>query len=179
MAYGSRAAAMEHPAQWLAILRMIVGLYFAKALLTKVTIVLVGGWMPVPETSTRWLAIMPELVAKQAGGNPVLWYRDFLLHTVLPHARLFAHLTAWGEVVAGVLLTLGLLTGAGALIGLVLVASYGLATQWMSPNQQGFHLVLFALMLAFVFARAGRTWGLDGVLARARPRSLLTRRPFA
>ena len=41
------------------------------------------------------------------------------------------------------------------------MTNYGLATQWMSPGQQGFHIVLFALMLAFFFARAGRTWGLD------------------
>jgi hypothetical protein len=48
----------------------------------------------------------------------------------------------------------------------------------MSPGQQGFHLVLFFLMLAFFFARAGRVWGLDAWLAR-RPNSFLSRRPFS
>jgi hypothetical protein len=61
----------------------------------------------------------------------------------------------------------------------VLVVAYGLAVQWMSPTQQGFHIVLFALMCAFFFARAGRRWGMDGSLARSRPKSVLTRRPFA
>ena len=65
------------------------------------------------------------------------------------------------------------------MVGLILVINYGLATQWMSPGQQGFHLVLFFLMVAFFFARAGRTWGLDGWLARRRPSSLLTRRPIS
>jgi uncharacterized membrane protein YphA (DoxX/SURF4 family) len=79
----------------------------------------------------------------------------------------------------GLGLTLGLLTGVASLVGLFLVTNYGLATQWMSPGQQGFHLVLFFLMLAFFFARAGRTWGLDAWLARAKPHSWLSRRPFS
>jgi hypothetical protein len=34
-------------------------------------------------------------------------------------------------------------------------------------------------MVTFFFARAGRTWGLDGWLARRKPGSLLTRRPIS
>jgi hypothetical protein len=49
----------------------------------------------------------------------------------------------------------------------------------MSPGQQGFHLVLFFLMLAFFFARAGKIWGLDAWLARRRPRSILAQRPIS
>ena len=179
MAYGQRSGGMDHPGQWLAILRIVVGLYFAKAVITKLTIVMLGGVIPLPETSPRWLSVMPTIVARQAAGNPIVWYHDFLVHTVLTHARLFAHLTAWGEVVTGLCLTLGFATGMGALVGLLLVTSYGLATQWMSSGQQGFHVVLFALMLAFFFARAGRIWGLDGIVARSRPRALLARRPFS
>jgi hypothetical protein len=82
-------------------------------------------------------------------------------------------------VAVGVFLTLGLFTGLGSLIGLVLALAYGLAVQWMSPTQQGFHIILFALMLAFFFARAGRRWGFDASLARSRPKSFLTRRPMA
>ena len=173
MAYGSRTVGMDHPAEWLALLRIVVGLYFAKALVTKVALT------PFPHTSARWLGTMPALVARQADGNPIGWYHDFLTNTVLPHARLFSHLTAWGEVTVGILLTLGLFTGLGSLVGMVLVVAYGLAVQWMSPTQQGFHIVLFGLMCAFFFARAGRRWGMDASLARSRPRSMLTRRPFA
>jgi thiosulfate dehydrogenase [quinone] large subunit len=118
---------------------------------------------------------MPKIVARQASG----FYKQFLEGTVLPNSSVFAQLTAWGETVVGLGLTLGLLTGLASLVGLFLVTNYGLATQWMSPGQQGFHLVLFFLMLAFFFARAGRTWGIDGWLARRKPNSLLTRRPFS
>lgn len=180
MAYRARPpVAMAHPAQWLAVLRIAVGLYFAKAVMTKMTFVLAGGVLPVPAVQDRWISVMPTIVGKQAAGNPVEFYKHFLEGTVLVHSSLFAHLTAWGEVITGLGLTLGLLTGAASLVGLVLVINYGLATQWMSPGQQGFHLLLFVLMLAFFFSRAGRTWGLDAWLATSKPKSPLVRRPFS
>lgn len=180
MAYRPRPpVSLVRPECWLVALRIAVGLYFVKSLVTKMSIVFVAGFIPVPMTSARWIEVMPKIVAKQASDNPILWYKHFLEQTVLPHSTLFAHLTAWGETAVGLGLTLGLLTGIAAIIGLFLVTNYGLATQWMSPGQQGFHLVLFVIMLACFFARAGRVWGLDGWLARTYPRSRLTRRPFS
>jgi uncharacterized membrane protein YphA (DoxX/SURF4 family) len=174
-----RSIDMTRPSQWLAVLRVVVGLYFAKALVTKMTVVLAGGVLPLPAVSDRWLGVMPKIVAKQASENPIAFYKHFLEQTVLTHSNLFAHLTAWGETVAGLGLTLGFCTGLAALVGLVLVTNYGLATQWMSSGQQGLHLVLFALMIAFFFARAGRRWGLDAVIAARRPTALLARRPIS
>jgi uncharacterized membrane protein YphA (DoxX/SURF4 family) len=171
--------AMTQPGKLLAFLRIVVGLYFVKSLITKMSIVLVGGFLPVPAVSERWIGVMPKIVAKQASENPIASYKQFLEGTVLAHPELFAQLTAWGETAVGLGLTLGLLTGVSSLIGLVLVTNYGLATQWMSPGQQGFHLVLFALMLSFFLARAGREWGLDAWIARRKPGSALTRRPFS
>jgi thiosulfate dehydrogenase [quinone] large subunit len=181
MAYDPRlvTVTMSHPAEWLAVLRIVLGLYFVKSLATKMSFVMLGGMLPVPAVSERWLTVMPKIVAKQASENPISFYKQFLEGTVLTHSSTFAQLTAWGETVVGIGLTLGLLTGLASLVGLFLVVNYGLATQWMSPGQQGFHLVLFFLMVAFFFARAGRTWGLDGWLARRNPQSLLARRPLS
>jgi thiosulfate dehydrogenase [quinone] large subunit len=170
---------MTRSAEWLAVLRIVVGLYFVKSLVTKMSFVLVGGVIPVPAVSERWLNVMPKIVARQASDNPLGFYKQFLDGTVLTHSSMFAQLTAWGETVVGLGLTLGLLTGLASLVGLILVTNYGLATQWMSPGQQGFHLVLLFLMLAFFFARAGRTWGLDAWLARRKPQVWLSRRPFS
>ncbi len=181
MSYPARpkTISMNHPAEWLALLRIVVGLYFVKSLVTKMSLVMLGGLVPMPAVSARWLEVMPKIVTKQASENPIAFYKQFLEATVLPNSSLFAHLTAWGETVVGIGLTLGLLTGLASLVGLVLVINYGLATQWMSPGQQGFHLVLFFLMLAFFFARAGRIWGVDAWLARRRPHSLVARRPLS
>lgn len=170
---------MSHPAKWLAVLRIIVGLYFVKSLVTKMSVVMLGGILPVPMVSGRWLEVMPKIVTRQASENPILFYKQFLETTVLPNSNMFAQMTAWGETAVGIGLTLGLLTGVASIVGLILVVNYGLATQWMSPGQQGFHLVLFFLMVAFFFARAGRTWGVDAWLARRKSRSLLSRRPFS
>jgi uncharacterized membrane protein YphA (DoxX/SURF4 family) len=169
----------SHAAEWLAVLRVAVGLYFVKTLVTKMSIMLAGGVLPVPAVSERWLTTMPKIVAKQASENPIAFYKQFLEEVVLKHSDVFAHLTAWGETVAGLGLTLGFCTGLASLVGLALVTNYGLATQWMSPGQQGFHLLLFTLMLAFFFSRAGRRWGLDGLIAERRPGSWLTRRPVS
>jgi uncharacterized membrane protein YphA (DoxX/SURF4 family) len=168
-----------HPAEWIAVLRIVVGLFFAKAIWTKMAIVMAGGIIPVPSASPRWLATMPKLVARQAAGNPMLWYKDFLETSVLPHSELFAHLTAWGEVIVGVGLALGLCTGLMSLLGLWLVLNYGLAAAWMTPNGFGFHLMLFAILTACFFSRAGRRWGLDRRIAERRPGSILARRPIS
>lgn len=174
-----RPVGLSHAVEWLAVLRVAVGLYFVKTLVTKMSIALAGGVLPVPAVSDRWLATMPKIVAKQASENPIAFYKQFLEDVVLKHSDVFAHLTAWGETVAGLGLTLGFCTGLASLVGLALVTNYGLATQWMSPGQQGFHLLLFTLMLAFFFSRAGRRWGLDGLIAERRPGSWLTRRPVS
>jgi uncharacterized membrane protein YphA (DoxX/SURF4 family) len=180
MAYLPRpVVSMSHPDRWLAVLRIVVGLYFAKAFVTKLGIVMVGGVIPLPGATDRWITTMPKIVSKQAADNPILFYKQFLENTVLTHPETFAHLTALGETITGLGLTFGLFTGIASLVGLLLVTNYGLATQWMSAGQQGFHIVLFALMITFFAARAGRTWGLDARLWTARPKSIFARRPFS
>src|SRR6476659_8585788 len=95
-------AGARRPAEWLAILRIVVGLYFVKSLVTKMTVVLLGGIVPFPAVSDRWIAVMPKIVAKQASENPLSFYKNFLEGVVLPNSNLFAHLTAWGETVTGI-----------------------------------------------------------------------------
>lgn len=166
---------MREPDKWLAVLRIVVGLWFLKSILTKITIALAWGVLPVPAASDRWITTMPRLITQYAAANPFPSYRSFLLSTVVPHARLFATLTGIGEVVIGIGLTFGLFTVLTAAIGLVQVVFYGLAVQHMSPGQQGFHILLFVCMVAFIAARAGRTWGADGSLRGRHARSALGR----
>ena len=152
-------------ARALAILRIWVGLWFAKAIVTKLGFGLLGF---LPGASARWIETMPKIIGRQMAENPIGWYKAFVESTVLPNATAFAHLTALGESIAGLFLVLGLFTGAGSLIALLLVLNYGLATWHMSPASQGFHYTLAAVMVALFIGRAGMTWGLDGVLADQR-----------
>ena len=165
---------MRSPKAWIAVLRVVVGAWFLKAVWTKLVVEFLWGNAPYLAVSPRFLAFHPKRVAEFAAGNPIGWYREFLEGVVLPNSRLFATLQAFAEAAVGLGLVLGLLTGLTALVGLFLSLNYGLASQWMSFGQQGFHVLLVTSMVVFLGARAGRAWGLDGwILARRDARAPL------
>ena len=152
---------------------MVVGVWFAKSILTKLGFTLAGGFLPLPVASTRWQMVMPKLIAKYATDNPFPWYKSFLLDTVIPNSHVFATLTALGEIGVGLSLLLGLFTPLGAFFGLLQVVFYGMAVQQQSSGQQGFHVMLGLLMLTFLFTHAGRRWGTDARLRERWPSSRL------
>jgi thiosulfate dehydrogenase [quinone] large subunit len=157
---------MIRPDFWIVLLRIVVGGWFLKAAWTKIAVAWLGGIVPYPAVSSRFLGFHPKRVAEFAASNPIAWYKDFLEQTVLPSAHVFARLQAYGEVAVGLGLVLGLLVGLASLVGLFLSLNFALATQWMSFGQQGFHLLLVTSMLVFLGTRAGRVWGVDGLLLR-------------
>jgi uncharacterized membrane protein YphA (DoxX/SURF4 family) len=162
-----------HPDRWLVLLRVVVGVWFVKAVWTKFTLAYLWDTIPYPTVSPRFVAFHPKRVAEFAAGNPVEWYKEFLERTVLPNSSVFATLQTWGEAAVGIGLILGFLTGLTALVGLFLSLNYGFASQWMSFGQQGFHVMLVTSMIMFLFARAGRTWGFDGLILRSSGRRWL------
>jgi len=172
------ATPMRSPERWLAVLRIAVGLWFAKALFTKLSVSLLWGFLPVPTASDRWIHVMPILVGKYAEGNPVAFFREFMQDTVIPNSPLFAQLTAFGEAAVGLGLVFGCLTALASGVGLFLVLNYGLAVQWQGAAQQGFHYMLLISLAVILGARAGRTWGVDGWVRTRRPGSWLARLPL-
>jgi len=101
------------------------------------------------------------------------FYQEFIRAVVLPNARLFASLVSVGECLVGFLLVLGLCTRLAAVGALLLVVNYMLAKgAWFwtpSSNDAAFSLIAIALLIG----AAGRTLGVDTVLARRWPRSPL------
>lgn len=174
---GTRPA-MRAPECWLAALRIAIGAWFAKALFTKLSVVLLWGFLPVPAASERWVHILPILLTKYAEGNPVTFFKDFLINTVIPHSALFAQLTALGEAVVGLGLVLGCCTTLASALGLFLVFNYCLAVQWQGPAQQGFHYVLVVTLVVILATAAGRCFGVDGWVRKRYPNSLFARLPF-
>jgi thiosulfate dehydrogenase (quinone) large subunit len=166
----SPTSALRSPERWLAVLRIAIGLWFAKALLTKVSVTLLWGFVPVPTASERWMHVMPVLIDKYAEGNPLGWFKDFLQQTVLHHPRVFAQLTALGEAAVGLGLVFGFFTTLAAVAGLFLVLNYFLAVQWQGSAQQGFHYVLAVTLIVILATRAGQWWGVDGWLGARRAR---------
>jgi thiosulfate dehydrogenase [quinone] large subunit len=102
-----------------------------------------------------------------------LFYREFLQEVVLPNARLFAALVIWGELLVGVLLILGLLTRLSAAVALLLALNCMLAKGAWPWTPSSNDAAFAAISLALIIGAAGRTFGLDAVLARRWPRSAL------
>lgn len=160
---------MRRADRWLAVIRIVTGLWFAKGLLSKFT------WTPFPAVSERWIAFLPERLNEYVQAGPPEWYREFLVGTAIPNIKLFAQLTAIGEVLVGLGLLLGFLTVLTSIGGLFLIGNYFFASLGMGFNQEGFHVLLITVLLAFIGARAGRTWGLDRGIVRRNPRSKAAR----
>ena len=100
---------------------------------------------------------------------PALW--KSIMATMASHASIAAPLQGFTEISLGVLLLLGLFTRPVAFVAFGLLASLWiseLGTSWI------WELLVSALAaLALVVGQAGRTWGIDAILARRNPSSLL------
>ncbi len=155
---------MSHPERWLAVLRIATGVWFIKAITTKW--LLLGGVLPVPMASQRWIETLPRIVEGYVKSNPLVWAQDFLQQIVIPNAGLFAHLTAIGEGFVGIGLTFGLLTRTSAVGGLFLLVTYEFAAIGQAFPRHGLRLFLIVAVVAFFFSRAGMVWGLDARLSR-------------
>jgi thiosulfate dehydrogenase [quinone] large subunit len=97
-------------------------------------------------------------LTKTSGQHPDVqpWYAWFLRSVVLPHAAIWSRLVAWGEVLVGVALVLGIFTGIAAFFGSFLNVNYLLAGT-VSTNP-----ILFAIATWLVLAwKTAGWWGLD------------------
>lgn len=100
---------------------------------------------------------MKGALAKAEEGKDVAgWYASFLETAVLPNAKIFSYMVAYGEVLVGLGLILGLLTGIAAFFGGVMNASF-LFAGTVSTNP-----LLFILATWLVLAWKVAGWyGLD------------------
>ena len=96
------------------------------------------------------------------------FYRHFVSSLVIPHARLFAGLVIAGELAAGISLLLGFGTRLGAAVAMFLFVNYMLAKgRWFwSPDSQD--AAVFFEALVVLLGSAGRTLGVDALLASRR-----------
>lgn len=125
---------------------------------------LIAGWMKVTNPSWNQGAIQGFVMGalkKTAGEHPDVtsWYAYFLTHTVLPNASVFAYLVAYGEVLVGIGLILGIFTGIAAFFGFFMNANYLLAGT-VSSNP-----ILLLLQIPLILAwRVAGHFGLDRFL---------------
>lgn len=107
------------------------------------------------------------------------FYKVFLAQVVLPRAELFAFVVAWGELLLGVALVLGLWVRLAAVGGALHMLSLTLAT-WNAPGAgaplwryvaaQLDHIPLLLLFAIFIAARSSEVWSLEAVWRRRKTR---------
>ena len=97
-------------------------------------------------------------IAKTGGAHPDVqgWYASFLTHAVLPHMVAWSYLVTYGEVLVGVALIVGFLTGISVLFGMFMNLNYLLAgTVSINP-------ILFTISIGIILAwRVSGYIGLD------------------
>jgi thiosulfate dehydrogenase [quinone] large subunit len=93
-----------------------------------------------------------------AGKHPEVlgWYAALIRHDLLPNAEAFSYLVAFGEVLVGLALILGIATRFAAAMGLLMNVSYLLG----GANGVGPLMVLIEMSLLLVGATAG-SYGVD------------------
>lgn len=153
---------IQYADRGVAVLRIVVGFWYLYAGYRHL------AWTPLPWTAPGWARIAPKIIAGDAQGHPIGFYKKFLEEIVVPNADLFVGLASLGEFLVGLSLTFGIASRLGALGGLFLALVYGLMTIG-DISSQGFHLVLITSMVIFLVTGPGRLWGVDSILASLRP----------
>jgi putative oxidoreductase len=103
----------------------------------------------------------------KASHSPAAW--KAIMGLAASHAAMAAPLQAMTEISLGILLVLGLLTRPAGVVAFLYLASLWVSewgTAWIWEL-----LVPVLASLALAVGRAGRTWGIDALLAQRRPSS--------
>jgi uncharacterized membrane protein YphA (DoxX/SURF4 family) len=113
----------------------------------------------------------PDYLSTPAKGHS--FYQAFVQQLVLPNASVFVALVTWSGLLVGVCLILGLLTRLAAAFALALSVNDMLAKGAWFWTPSSSDAACVAIALALLIGAAGRTFGVDGLLARRWPRSPL------
>ena len=129
---------------------------------------LVAAWAKVSDMEA-WAARFDNVLTSPPF-NPQSFYLGFFQNVVLPNAELFAYLTAYGELLVGLALLLGLCTRLASVGAMLLLANYLFAKGlpfWISSSNDA---PMFFIALVLLLGAAGRSFGLDHFLAKRWPR---------
>jgi thiosulfate dehydrogenase [quinone] large subunit len=145
----------------IAVLWLVVRLYVGYEWLVAGWEKLTGGWISGPTAGKGVAGFAMGALKLSAGAHPAVqgWYATFLQHVVIPNALLFSYLVTFGEILVGLGLIVGALTGVAAFFGVVMNMNYLLAgTVSINPI-----LGVLGLLLILAWRVAGY-YGLDSYL---------------
>ena len=140
--------------EWLAILRIGVGLWWLESVRHKdLRDFLSGGAMNWVESLTV--------------DHPIPPFANMIRSMSLASERrrlVTSRLVVLGEFSVGVSLTLGLLTPVGAIVGMFLNLNYLLLAGLRDQGEQGQNIMMILTEVVIFFTAAGTTWGIDAAL---------------
>ena len=149
-------------ARALAFLRMVTGAWLFAAGAGKMTIYRIGGVLPLPVTALQWQVDFPTRLAVWLSQHPDGVLAAIVRDLLLPRGALVAGVVAWSQLLAGVLLVLGLRTRFAAALSAVVALALTVSAGWRDPNAARLYAMLGALSIALFIGGAGDTLGLDG-----------------
>jgi thiosulfate dehydrogenase [quinone] large subunit len=146
--------------QWLALLRIAIGLWWIKSVLHKP----LRSFLD--ESMVSWTLSL-------ADNHPVPAYGKIIRRTIEPNASWFPYLMIAGEAAVGIGLTLGFLTPVSLLVAIFLNLNYlalaGVRPKDRSVNaayqcEQGQNITMIASEVVLFMMAAGSVWSLDSLL---------------
>lgn len=147
---------------WL-ILRLYLGYTWLTAGIGKVTS---DAWTG-ENAGSALKGFMGGAISLAEKGDVASWYAWFLENLVIKNAVVFSYMVAWGEVLIGLGLIVGLLTGIAAFFGAMMNMSFLLAGT-VSSNPVMFVIAMFLIMAwkvagwhgldRFALPRLGTPW---------------------
>ena len=120
-----------------------------------------GSWIVGPHIGGALKGFVSGAVAQANGPYPAVqgWYASFLQSVVLPNAAVFAYLVTFGEVLIGLGLIFGALTGIAAFFGLFMNLNF------MMAGAVSINPIIGTLALLIVLAwRVAGFYGIDRYL---------------
>lgn len=142
-------------------LRIYLGVIFAFAVYPKL------------RAGPAFAAMLNGFLTRVGLQNAHPFYQRILTTVIIPHLSAFAVLDVIAEVAVAIALITGTGTRLAAAIAMFLVTNYMLAKGlwWWNPSSNDGAFFMIALVLAI--CAAGRVFGVDSLLARRWPRSIL------
>jgi uncharacterized membrane protein YphA (DoxX/SURF4 family) len=141
-------------------------------------------------SSPRWLFVLPRVYLgisflfsdhgnarpnelagflKFALKNGYGWYQNLLNSVVVPHSLTFGTFVVIAEIYIGIALVLGFTTRLAALVALFLLLNY-MCAKGALPWGPGIDQSDIVLALIILLSDAGRTFGIDRLVARRFPK---------
>jgi uncharacterized membrane protein YphA (DoxX/SURF4 family) len=121
------------------------------------------------KTRSGWLtdgAVLADILRDQASRSPGA-YGEFLSGVVLPNVLLFSRLVTLGEWSAGLSLALGLLTPAGAAVGMWLTVNF-MAMRGVFGVEASIDRMFFLACLVSLLCARNSKWAVDNYLPAVR-----------